>query len=154
MSTQDLTHADRLRELAAADAPVALDDVLALFDALPAVAVEELLGAWSGGAIPTGHPGEGQLAAMHWAGKEFRSVDDVDPIVVRNAAGEREASPILGAATLRAVAYRGVVTATMVYDKHPVFDHFRRAGDGLLLGLMDRKGEDAPLAFYLERLAG
>lgn len=154
MSTQDLTHADRLRELAAAGAPVALADVLALFDALPAVAVDEMLGAWSGGAIPTGHHGEEQLAALRWVGKQFRSTDDVDPIVVRNAGGDREASPVLGAATLRAVEYRGVVTATMVYDNHPVFDHFRRAGDGLVLGLMDRKGEDAPLAFFLERLPG
>ena len=35
----------------------------------------------------------------------------------------------------------------MVYDKHPVFDHFRRVDADTVLGLMDRKGD----AWYRER---
>ena len=48
--------------------------------------------------------------------------------------------------------YRGVVTATMVYDRHPIFDHFRRIADDRVLGVMDRKGDEAPLFFFLRRL--
>ena len=151
MATTHPSPAAHLRALAASPEPVDLGEVHALFDALPAVTVDELLGEWEGGLVPTGHPGEGQLDALGWVGKTFRGRDDVDPIVARGADGGREANPVLGAASIRIVEHRGVSTATMVYDKHPIFDHFRRAGDGLLLGLMDRKGEDRPLAFFLQR---
>lgn len=148
-TTED--HATRLRELAGAGGPVGLEEVHALFDALAPVGEDELIGEWNGGLVPTGHPGEAQLDQLGWIGKTFRSRDDVDPIVCRGADGGREANSVLGAASIRMVEHRGVVTATMVYDRHPIFDHFRRAGDGLLLGLMDRKGEERPLAFYLSR---
>ena len=128
-----------------------LDDVLAFFDSLPAVTEEELIGEWDGGLVATGHPGEGQLDALRWAGKAFRGRDDVDPIVVRDRDGARTASDVMGAATIRMVEYRGVVTATMVYDRHPVFDHFRRVSGDTVLGVMDRKGEDRPLVFFLTR---
>ena len=128
-----------------------IEDVLTEFDGLPAVTEDELLGEWNGRVEPTGHPGERHLDSLNWAGKTFRDRDDVDPIVCHGEDGGREANPVLGAASIRTVEYRGVATATMVYDSHPIFDLFRRAGDVLLLGLMDRKGEAAPLAFYLER---
>ena len=139
-----------LRALASANTAAALALVLELFDRLPAVAEDALLGEWSGTVIPTGHPGEQQLGALRWAGKTFRSRNDVDPIVSHNDTGAREANPVLGTASIRMVEYRGVVTATMVYDRHPIFDHFHGV-DGVLLGIMDRKGEPAPLAFLLER---
>lgn len=148
-ATADAT--DRLEALTSRSEPAALEDVLELFDALPAVETEEMLGEWEGGLVPTGHPGERQLDALGWIGKTFRSADDVDPIVVAGPGGGRQASDVLGAATLRRVEHRGVVTATMVYDKHPIFDHFRRVDDRTLLGYMDRKGEDAPLMFVLRR---
>ncbi len=59
----------------------------------------------------------------------------------------------MGEATLRMVEYRGVVTATMVYDKHPIFDSFRAVDADTVMGAMDRKGEDAPLLFRLRRRA-
>ncbi len=140
----------RFRALADSSAPVPVDEAHALFDGLEPVACEDMLGDWDGGVVPTGHPGEQQLGALGWAGKAFRGRDDVDPIVCRGEDGERQANPVLGAASLRAVEHRGVVTATMVYDKHPVFDHFRRVDEHTVLGLMDRKG-DAPLFFWLRR---
>lgn len=147
----------RLRELeerAEREGAVSVDAAHALFDELPAVACEEMIGEWSGAVLATGHPGEAQLGALGWAGKTFRDEDDVDPIVCLDAGGERSANPVLGAASLRAVEHRGVVTATMVYDQHPVFDHFRRVDASTVLGLMDRKGEAAPLFFTLRRLSG
>jgi hypothetical protein len=40
----------------------------------------------------------------------------------------------------------------MVYDSQPIFDHFRRISDRIVMGAMDRKGEKAPGYFYLVRL--
>lgn len=145
--------ADRFRALADSAAPVPVDEAHALFDGLEPVSCEDMLGDWDGGLVPTGHPGEQQLGALGWIGKSFRSREDVDPIVCRAGDGGREANPVLGAASLRAVEHRGVVTATMVYDNHPVFDHFRRVDGETVLGLMDRKGEAAPLFFWLRRAA-
>ncbi len=123
------------------------------FDALPAVEIPFLIGEWRGGLLPTGHRGEGQLDNLRWDGKTFRGRDDVDPIVSRSQTGAREVNPIMGAASLRMVQYRGVVTATMVYDKHPIFDHFRRIDGNTVIGVMESKGDTQPLFFYLQRLA-
>lgn len=126
-------------------------DLEALFDALPAVAEDFMIGEWDGGVFVTGHPGEQQLGSMRWIGKTFRARNDVDPIVSRGPDGGRMANPVMGSASLRRVEYRGVLTATMVYDKHPVFDHFRRVDEDTVLGVMDRKGDDMPLFFHLRR---
>ena len=145
---------DRLDELAAADAPVRVDEALAFFDSLPPVQVEEMIGDWDGGVVLTGHRGERQLDRLRWAGKRFAGVEDVDPIVCLDESGERVASDVMGGARLRAVEYRGVVTATMVYDRHPILDHFRRVSADTVLGVMDTKGDDAPLVFFLRRRPG
>lgn len=142
----------RFRQFVESTSKVALEDLYAFFDNLEAVDTSFMLGAWEGGVFNTGHPGEQQLAVLSWAGKTFHSDNDVDPIISRTAEGKREANPILGKATLRSVRYRGVVTATMVYDQHPVFDHFRKITDSLVLGVMDRKGDAFPLFFYLRKI--
>jgi hypothetical protein len=131
---------------------VRLDDLFVLFDSLDAIEPDAMVGDWEGGVFNTGHPGEQQLTVIHWAGKSFRGRNDVDPIVSKDGAGHRKANHVLGAACLRAVAYRGVVTATMVYDQYPIFDHFRRISKDRVLGVMDRKGEDEPLFFWLRKL--
>jgi hypothetical protein len=63
----------------------------------------------------------------------------------------REVSPIMGKASLRMVEHRGVSTATMIYDKHPIFD-FRKLDDDRVMGIMDRKGDAFPLFFWLRRM--
>jgi len=100
----------------------------------------------------SGHPGEERLGQLAWDGKSFHNDNDVDPIISRGSDGAREVNPILGKASLRSVLHRGMVTATMVYDQHPVFDHFRKVSGDIVVGVMDRKGEDAPLFFHLHRL--
>ncbi len=142
----------RFRQLVDSTSKVAIEDLHAFFDSLEAIDPSFMLGAWEGGVFNTGHPGEQQLEALRWAGKTFHSENDVDPIISRTAEGTREANPIMGKATLRSVRHRGVVTATMVYDQHPVFDHFRKITDGLVLGVMDRKGDAFPLFFYLRKV--
>jgi hypothetical protein len=145
---------DELRRIIDRDEEAAPAALLASFDALAPVDTAALRGDWAGGAIRTGHPGEAQLAALGWVGKRFHGDDDVDPIVVRGADGGRVVSPVMGKASLRMVVFRGAATATMIYDRHPILDHFRRVDEDTLLGVMDRKGEPAPLFFHLRRLRG
>lgn len=142
---------ERLRSFQAAAGPVPLDEVLDWFDSLPAIDPDEMIGDWDGGLIPTGHRGEGMLGKLRWAGKRFRGPDDVDPMMCLDDAGDRRPSDVMGDATLRRVEYRGVATATMVYDRHPVFDHFRRVSDSTVVGVMDTKGDPDPLLFTLTR---
>lgn len=125
--------------------------LLEYYDGLAPVTIEFMLGDWDGGVFTTGHDGERQMSLVHWVGKTFHSRDDVDPMITRKPGEERVANPILGKATLRMVEFRGRSTATMIYDKHPILDHFRRITDDLVMGVMDRKGDAAPLLFYLRR---
>lgn len=54
-------------------------------------------------------------------------------------------------ARLRMTEYRGVVTATMVYDALPVNDVFRAVDADTLVGSMDLRGMEHPLLFVLRR---
>jgi Domain of unknown function (DUF4334)/GXWXG protein len=54
-------------------------------------------------------------------------------------------------ARLRMVEYRGVVTASMCYDRQPINDHFRRVDDDTVLGAMDLRGMAQPFLFVLQR---
>ena len=138
------TTTQRLENFAAAE-PASLEEVLAFFDELPPVSVEDdarRLGRRRRRRPATRARGSSTRCAG--SASAFSGADDVDPIDRASTSdGERAAvSDVMGSATLRMVEYRGVVTATMVYDRHPVFDHFRRVDDDTVLGVMDRKGED------------
>ena len=85
-------------------------------------------------------------AAQHCAGVAAELVEIARQHPRVHAEGEQP-----GAAALRRVEYRGVVTATMIYDKHAIFDHFRRVNENTVLGVMDRKGETPALYFWLRR---
>ncbi|WP_243715294.1 DUF4334 domain-containing protein [Micromonospora sp. KC207] len=54
-------------------------------------------------------------------------------------------------ARLRMTEYRGVVSATMCYDRLPIHDVFRRVDERTLLGVMDLRGSDRPFVFVLTR---
>lgn len=56
--------------------------VAAVFDELKPITTDFLVGSWKGGSFDTGHPVHQQLGGMQWAGKDFRGVDDVDPVMV------------------------------------------------------------------------
>jgi hypothetical protein len=70
-------------------------DALAFFDALPAVAPDEMLGRWRGSGLPTGSPLDGVLEAYGWYGKEFVDADTVHPLLVRTRTGPRPVNPAL-----------------------------------------------------------
>jgi Domain of unknown function (DUF4334)/GXWXG protein len=56
-------------------------------------------------------------------------------------------------ARLRLTEYRGVVSATMLYDALPVTDIFRKVDNDTLVGAMDLRGLDRPFMFVLRREA-
>jgi hypothetical protein len=128
-----------------------IDQLNTIYDQLDSVSCEEMLGQWRGMCFNTGHPGEKILGTIGWAGKEFRSVNDVSPIMCADKNGVLSPSAIMGDTSLRMVGFRGHVTATMVCDQHPIFDHFKRIDDDTMLGVMDAKSEDLPLYFLLQR---
>ncbi len=135
-------------------APAELDGLWAALEPLRA---EDLLGRWEGDEFDTGHPMNGRLAEARWYGKTMRSIDDVDPIVCRAEDGSLFSNTDLsrGAASLWDVEFRGEVTATMVYDGIPVFDHFKRVDGNTVMGVMNGKRQRSePSLFYflLERV--
>ncbi|MFT5562799.1 MAG: hypothetical protein ACI9Z9_002684 [Litorivivens sp.] len=130
---------------------ITVHELHAVYDALPVVDCEFMLGDWRGGCFSTGHKGEKMLAKLGWAGKRFAALNDVNPIMSLDDDGCLQVNPIMGTASLRRVEYRGQVTATMVYDQHPIFDHFKKFSQNQVLGVMDSKGDDFPLYFYLKR---
>ncbi|GAA1482390.1 DUF4334 domain-containing protein [Gordonia sinesedis] len=167
--------------------PTSTQEALALFDSLPAVEPEFMLGQWRGAEVPTGHPMDGMLEATGWWGKRFADSERVDPLlfpsrdgtslwamnpaVAFGAAGVTDkvsplrkltrpdlvaaARPALRTrspkARLRTTRYRGVDTATMIYDQLPINDVFRRIDDDTVLGAMDLRGSKQPYFFVLHR---
>ena len=169
------------------DAPTTTAAALELFDSLPAVEPDFMIGTWHGAEVPTGHPLDGMLAASGWWGKRFRDSEAVDPLLFPTGDGAAlwALNPLLafgglGVATkvpalkkanfsgaitalkvalnargpkarLRTTRYRGVDTATMIYDQLPINDVFRRIDDDTVLGAMDLRGIKAPYFFALQR---
>ncbi|MDV3125169.1 DUF4334 domain-containing protein [Mycobacterium sp. 21AC1] len=54
-------------------------------------------------------------------------------------------------ARLRTTRYRGVDTATMIYDQLPINDVFHRLSDDAVIGAMDLRGSRRPYFFVLRR---
>ena len=69
-------------------APRTSAEAQALFDALPAVGVEDMLGSWRGWGLATGHSLDGLLENAHWLGKRFEDAETVHPLVFENRRGE------------------------------------------------------------------
>jgi hypothetical protein len=65
------------------------------------------------------------------------------------------AKPLLGTtapkARLRSTTFRGVDSATMIYDQLPINDVFRRLADDTVIGAMDLRGSAVPYFFVLQR---
>jgi hypothetical protein len=60
----------------------------------------------------------------------------------------------MGEASAWMIEFRGEVTATMVYDGAPTFDHFKKIDDRMLMGIMNGKRvlhEGRHFYFVLER---
>lgn len=56
---------------------------------------------------------------------------------------------------MRAVSFRGVISAAMIYDNFPIIDSFRYISDTIVIGAMDNKlvpKEAGTYYFYLRKL--
>lgn len=139
--------------------PASTDDLDALWADLAPVSVDEVLGAWRGGDFATGHLASSVLEQVRWHGKRFDSAMDAKPLVCRGEDGELFSHLKAGGggeASLWPVEFRGETTASMVYDKMPVVDHFKAVDDDTLMGIMNGKLEAAfgvadLYYFWLER---
>ena len=146
---------EALRDADRAD-PAELD---ALWADLATVEVPEILGAWRGGDFSTGHVASKVLEKVRWHGKRFDDALSAVPLVCRGDDGELYSNTEAaggGEASLWPVGFRGEVTATMVYDRLPVLDHFKRVDDSTLMGIMNGKLDSAfgvkdLYYFWLER---
>ncbi|WP_214403705.1 DUF4334 domain-containing protein [Pseudonocardia lacus] len=69
---------ERLRALRRGATP---DEVLALFDDLPPVELADLVGAWRGAELSTGHRLDGLLGPFGWHGKRFEGPDAAHPLI-------------------------------------------------------------------------
>lgn len=127
-----------------------------LWATLPPARLDDLWGSWRGSELPTGHLLSRVLRKTGWVGKRFVSALDVQPLVCRRDDGSLYSNVELGKgeASVWMIEFRGEVTATMVYDSTPTFDHFKRVDDNTLLGIMNGKNvlfEGRHFYFVLER---
>lgn len=88
----------KFKELAATNGRVTEADVTAVYDALPPTSPEALIGSWKGHSFDTGHPAHQRLQGMKWAGKDFLSLDDVNPVMIYGEDGKRTPSAPMGKA--------------------------------------------------------
>ncbi|OIJ66093.1 hypothetical protein WN71_020265 [Streptomyces mangrovisoli] len=134
---------ERWRVLRVAAGPVDPGELDALWRDLDTVDAADLLGSWRGFAFPTGHPVERMLARSRWHGKRFDALHDAKPLICRTEDGSlySDTTSGRGEASLWNIEFRGEVTATMVYDGMPVFDHFKRVDDATLMGVMNGKAD-------------
>lgn len=144
----------KLRSQAGQIETAALDE---LFDSLPPIDCQSILGQWKGGGFDTGHKGMASLKAIKWYGKTFNSRLDAKPLICYDEQGNLHSSQAMkGEASLWMIEFRGKVSAAMVYDGVAIVDHFRQVDDRTLLGIMDGKASvldnGKHFYFYLERV--
>ncbi|KAF2141184.1 uncharacterized protein K452DRAFT_358988 [Aplosporella prunicola CBS 121167] len=127
-------------------------ELFLLFDQLSPIHPNDLAargGNWVGGGFETGHPAGPWLQEIKWVGKKFYSTDDVQPILAETPDGGKEWLEEWGRAKVIEAKYRGVYTATMVYDDYPIFDYFRRLNDDFVMGVMEtKKWKDEGVSFF------
>ncbi|KAI9499397.1 hypothetical protein BDB00DRAFT_866877 [Zychaea mexicana] len=140
VDTNESTPEKELLALIQSGNPVKEIEIAALFEKLKPLDAESLTGSWRPGPyVETGHPGVQQLKEAKFDGKDFYSEDNVQPVMCLNDKGERVFNEQYGYASLRKVEYRGVLSTAMIYDTHPIIDHFRYLTDDYVFGAMDTK---------------
>ncbi|MDV8066839.1 DUF4334 domain-containing protein [Rhodococcus sp. IEGM 1366] len=122
---------------------VSLTELDEVWAALETVDAADILGEWKGDDFATGHRLHDKLVASRWFGKTFNSVEDAKPLICRDENGNlySDIKGGNGEASLWNIEFRGEVTATMVYDGAPIFDHFKKVDDTTLMGIMNGKSK-------------
>jgi hypothetical protein len=120
--------------------------LMPLFEKLEPVPADFMIGTWHGGRFDHSTPDP-----INWYGKRFVSSNHVEPLLARKEDGTVYSYEGLGVAQLREVAFGGKVQASLIYDKHPMMDYFRKVTDDIVIGLGDIKGRPTDFFFWLER---
>jgi hypothetical protein len=123
------------------------ETLMPLFEQLPPIRAEEMIGMWKGGLFDGGTEPD----PINWYGKRFVSSAHVDPLMCTGEDGALYSYQKLGVAQLREVAFQGVTSASLIYDKQPIMDYFRKVTDDVVLGLGDIKGKPLDFFFHLTR---
>ncbi|MFN3579827.1 MAG: DUF4334 domain-containing protein [Pseudomonas sp.] len=123
------------------------ETLLPLFEQLPPVDLDFMLGTWKGGKFDGG----AEPDPINWYGKRFTSPTDVEPLLVLDAEGKVQTFDKLGGAQMREIKYQGVTSAALIYDKQPIMDYFRKVNDNVVIGLGDIKGKPTDFVFHLTR---
>lgn len=122
------------------------DRLMPLFEQLQPIDAASMIGTWKGGKFDSSQPDP-----INWYGKRFVSASHVEPLLARKPDGTIYSYEGLGVAQLREVAHGGKVQATLIYDKQPMMDYFRKVTDDVVIGLGDIKGRPLNFFFWLER---
>ena len=84
--------------------PVSPDEAASSFSALAPVTSDFLTrgsGEWQGFALDTGHPAQGIMDRMNWAGKNFHTTEHVEPVMIYDDNGKRVLNKDMGYARVR-----------------------------------------------------
>ncbi|MEU9187991.1 DUF4334 domain-containing protein [Streptomyces sp. NPDC048484] len=131
----------RFRTLRGLESGVDPDELDEVWACLPTGTIEDVLGEWQGSSFETGHSAIQQLDEVRWFGKTLRSRLDVQPAICYDDEGKLYSNLAAGngEASLWMIEFRDEVTATMVYDGLPIFDHFKKVDEDTLFGIMNGK---------------
>lgn len=123
------------------------DMLMALYDQLEGASADFMIGTWKGGKFDGGKEPD----PIKWYGKRFVSRTHVEPLLCRKEDGTVYSYDNLGVAQLREVVFNGKVCASLIYDKQPIMDYFRKVNDNVVIGLGDVKGKPTDFFFHLTR---
>jgi Domain of unknown function (DUF4334)/GXWXG protein len=121
--------------------------LMPLFERLEPISAEFMIGTWRGGKFDGGADPD----PINWYGKRFASASHVEPLLCRKEDGSIYSYDNLGLAQLREVAFGGKVSASLIYDKQPIMDYFRKVTKDIVIGLGDIKGRPTDFFFHLTR---
>lgn len=153
---------------------VTQDDMALAFDTLGPVSIDMLRGSWKVDPSYAETPGGRMLIESGWWGARFTDTETVDPLLfpgrdglfaadllsvltlmstgARDVAARRSevetATPI---GRVRMVEYRGVLTATLIYDQAPVLDYFRAVDGDTVIAAVEGRGMVCRPAYALLR---
>lgn len=125
-------------------------EALALFDSLPAVSVNFMLGNWTGSGLHTDHPMDGLLEAYHWHGKRFESPEEVHPLVFKTVSGAtRSINPGLMGSVLNLAASTPMPKSPLIGRSFQLLTPLMRTSKSRArLRMVDYRGKSSATMVY------
>lgn len=140
--------ASQIEEMIASGEAYLTQNIMEKFEELESIDIEFLLGTWKGGKFDGGKSPD----PIKWYGKRFDSRDQVEPLLVYGEDGSIQVFDKLGAASMRNIEFKGKVSASLIYDKQPIMDYFRKVNDDVVIGYGEVKGmPEKNFFFHLTR---